>query len=135
MGHLPTIECPCPGAYNGPVDDLEAELSRARAARSDGNEGMARVCARRAAGIAIRRWRAAQGLALWRGAALDHLRALPFAAEAPEAARQAAARLCARVARDHTLPFAEDPIDDAQVIVEALLGSQPDRGGPGGAGA
>jgi len=42
-------------------DKLEIEFERAETARSSGNEGQARVCARRAAGIAIREYYARRG--------------------------------------------------------------------------
>ena len=43
-------------------------------------------------------------------------------ADTEEAVRSAATRLTVRVSLDHTLPFPEDPLDDARMIVEALLG-------------
>jgi len=35
---------------------VERKLAQAHKARAAGNEGQARVCARRAAGIAVREW-------------------------------------------------------------------------------
>jgi hypothetical protein len=38
----------------------------------------------------------------------------------PDELRAAAQRLTTRVAEDHSLPFKEDPISDAEMIVRAL---------------
>jgi hypothetical protein len=88
---------------------IEAELTRAEQARAEGKEGMARVCARRAAG-----WAAAGEKS---GSAVDRLRSLAADDSAPAEVRQAAARLTARLSPDHTLPFEQDPLDDARLIV------------------
>ncbi len=96
-------------------DEIQKELNRARAAQQEGNAGMARVCARRAAGIAIRKSKG-QG-----GSAVEQLRGLARDESAPELIRQAAARLCATVQEDHTLPFDENPIQDAERIIGHFL--------------
>ena len=41
---------------------IEAEFERAEQARARGNEGQARVCARRAAGIAVREYLTRSGI-------------------------------------------------------------------------
>jgi hypothetical protein len=46
------------------VMDIEAELEKADLARLSGNEGRARVCARRAAGIAARAFLTRHGVGL-----------------------------------------------------------------------
>jgi HEPN domain-containing protein len=97
---------------------VEDELNRARKARASGNEGQARVCARRAAGIAVRAWYRRRSEAEGPGDALKQLQRLQGDAAVPEAVREAARRLTARVDFDHRLPFEEDPIQDAQRIVE-----------------
>ena len=89
----------------------EAEASRRR-----GNEGRARVCARRAAGAALaRHWSAgpqANAFQLLQRAAAD--------AGFPPALRQAAQRLTVRVTEAHTLPHDEDPLDDARALLAWL---------------
>lgn len=96
-------------------DEIQKELNRARAAQQEGNVGMARVCARRAVGIAIRKSKGE------RGSAVERLRALARDESAPESIRQAAERLGATVQKDHTLPFDENPIEDAELIVAHFL--------------
>jgi hypothetical protein len=102
------------------AERIEAELVRARTARLQGNAGMARVCARRAAGLAIREWYRKRSRSGWGGDALKQLQRLQADALAPEAIRAAARRLATKVDMDHRLPFEEDPIEDARGIIEHL---------------
>lgn len=55
---------------------VDRELAAAEAARSRGNEGMARVCARRAAGWAAQAYLAQQGVDLQTSSAMKHIRFL-----------------------------------------------------------
>lgn len=98
--------------------DVEAELAQAQKAHEAGNEGLARVCARRAAGIAIREWYRRRLGTGWHGDALKQLQRLRADPLAPEIVREAAHRLTTRVDFDHTLPFEADPIEDARRIIE-----------------
>jgi len=99
---------------------VEKELAQAHKARAMGNEGQARVCARRAAGIAIREWYRRRLGTGWHGDALKQLQRLQADALAPENVREAARRLTTRVDFDHTLPFEDDPIEDARRIISSL---------------
>lgn len=81
-----------------------AEIERARQARTAGNEGMARVCARRAAGAAIGEYLLRRGLPLPGPSAyarLETLRDLPGLA--PEVGGLVA-QLLQRVNEDFSLP-------------------------------
>ncbi len=98
--------------------DIDAELAQARKAREAGNEGQARVCARRAAGVAIREWYRRRLETGWHGDALKQLQRLQADPLTPENVRAAAQRLTTRVDFDHALPFADDPIEDARGIIE-----------------
>ena len=98
---------------------IEAELAYARAARKQGKEGRARVCARRAAGWAI----AAHYPNSQPRGALSQLRWLESNAEVSEDLRSAAGRLTEQVTERHELPHPEDPIQDAEFIVADLLGA------------
>jgi hypothetical protein len=102
---------------------LEAEMRRAVASRLAGNEGRARVCARRAAGFALAASLGGSG----KTNAYRMLRQAESASGLSEAARQAAARLCTRVTESRSLPHPEDPLEDARLILEELgfrIGSQ-----------
>jgi hypothetical protein len=95
---------------------VEAEMEEAAACRRRGNEGRARVCARRAVGAALaERWGAganANAYQLLLRAAAD--------AELPPELRLAAQRLTRRVTAAHRLPHDEDPLEDARQILAAL---------------
>jgi len=102
---------------------LRREIEDANRARVEGNEGRARVCARRAAGWAVSFMRSLTEEREIESNAYDMLQWLAQQADTPQAVRSAATRLTARVSLDHTLPFPEDPLEDAGMIVEALLGT------------
>jgi hypothetical protein len=104
---------------------IEAELSYARAAREHGKEGRARVCARRAAGWAV----AARYPGIARHGALGLLRWLQVSG--PEELREAAQRLVVSVDLDHQLPHEQDPLLDAEQIVNTLIGSRAAGSGRG----
>ena len=95
---------------------IESELALGRASAA-GNPGRARVCARRAAGWAIRAWYQAREGPGWGGDALKQLRRLRADPAVPAALRAAAERLSTRVDHEHRLPFKEDALDDARGIV------------------
>ena len=90
---------------------ISLELDHAREAHAAGNAGQARVCARRAAGWAIR---PRSGFS---GDAIKQLKWLQGDVTAPEAVRAAALRLTTKVDTDHHLPFDNDPVEDAQLII------------------
>lgn len=103
------------------LEKIHAEMDRATEARANGNEGQARVCARRAAGWAVgifgqkrlgeeSRWHAYQNL-IW----------LQSQEKISVDLREAAIRLTTRVDVDHALPHTEDPLEDARMIITALL--------------
>ncbi len=101
---------------------IEVELTRATEAQAAQNPGRARVCARRAAGWAVRDWYRAREGGGWAGDALKQLARLAGDANVPEAVRQAAARLLTKVDLDHKLPFDDDPVEDARRIVAYACG-------------
>jgi hypothetical protein len=100
---------------------IAVERARALAARAEGNEGKVRVCARRAAGIAIAHWRERQGREIRGSDALSLLKGLRDDPAAPAKVREAAERLTARVTPEFTSPHAEDPLDDADIVIRRLL--------------
>jgi hypothetical protein len=106
---------------------IAAELTLGRASAAS-NPGRARVCARRAAGWAIEAWYQAREGAAWRGDAMKQLNRLRADPAAPEAPRAAAERLSTKVDREHRLPFEEDALEDAGVIIKwALAASDEGR--------
>ncbi len=101
---------------------INAELELARQSQKEGNEGKARVCARRAAGWAVGWYAHANSLAEPHSNALQHLGWLTEYPGIGEEIREAASRLITKLAPDGSLPFDHDPIDDAQKIIQAVLG-------------
>jgi hypothetical protein len=99
----------------------QQELERAAAARQRQNEGQARVCARRAAGIVIREYYRRQGKSISNPSAYDLLKMLMDDASQPEAVRQSAYYLTLRVNEEFKLPVAIDLVKEAQSIALALL--------------
>ena len=102
-------------------DELENEFEQAQLARDQGNEGKARVCARRAAGIAIREYYARKGRHLHTTSAYDLLRML---AEEPKLSPdlvRAAAYLTLRVTEEFKLPVEVDLLVEARTLCNGLL--------------
>jgi hypothetical protein len=101
---------------------VERELARAQQAGMAVNEGMVRVCARRAAGAAIAYWLQFNSRPGWRADAVSRLRHLEADPSFPPQVREAAKRLAARVTEQFTSPYVSDPLMDANVIIRHLLG-------------
>jgi hypothetical protein len=99
------------------VEEAGTELGKAWEARRAGNEGRARVCARRAAGLAIGAYYQRQAGPGWGGDAMAQLGRLKVDEAVPVDVRAAAARLSTVVDLDHKLPFSEDPLGDARFIL------------------
>lgn len=103
------------------LNEVEREMSLAETAREQGREGRARVCARRAAGQAIASFQQRKtGIQ----PQANYYRLLCWFQEVegiPEALKQAAARLTTRVTQEYTLPHPDDPLQDARMLIEALL--------------
>ena len=98
--------------------EAESELAGAEAARRSGNEGRARVCARRAAGLAAREFLTRCGVRPRSTyAALQELAALPGLAPRLLAA---ADRLTLRVSQAFSLPADVDLIAEASRLIEGL---------------
>ncbi len=94
------------------------ELNDARTSRMQANEGRARVCARRAAGWAIEGlYDAGEAEPLAEANAYRYLQWFAGQEQFPENLRNAANRLTTKVDEDFNLPFEEDPLEDAELIV------------------
>lgn len=103
-----------------PAALIEQELAAAEAAQRDGNDGKARVCARRAVARATEAWIAQLPSPPWHGDAMAHLRHIQQDTSFPLPIRQAAGRLSTPVTRQHATPFTTDPIADARLIIVHL---------------
>ena len=97
------------------------ELEQAEKARSIGNEGMARVCARRAAGIAIGEYFAREGLPDFDPSAYERIKQLRYSPGTSKEVRRIADHLLLRVDIHHKLPPEVDLIAETHQLAEALL--------------
>lgn len=101
-------------------EDISEELGRGERALAEGNDGMARVCARRAVGKAFV---ISEGSNPPRGAisATEALRIIGESGRFKPATREAARRLVTSVTETKNLPFSVHPIEDARLIISDLL--------------
>jgi hypothetical protein len=101
--------------------EIQAEFERASQARQRNNEGQARVCARRAAGIAIREYLARRGI---RPASTSAYDLLNLVQEDPLLAadlKSIAGHLTVRVTEEFKLPVDVDLVAEAKEFCERLL--------------
>jgi hypothetical protein len=103
---------------------IQAEFDKAEGARYRGNEGQARVCARRAAGIAAREYFARRGRSVRTPSAYDVLNLLIEEPSLDEALRQSASYLTLHVNEDFKLPVDVDLIAVARKLCQGLLSDQ-----------
>lgn len=102
------------------MDQIRREIERGYTARQQGQEGRARVCARRGAGEAARVYLAQHGVDVTNRTAYDLLLELADTASVGEAVRQAARRLVDRVDESYQLPAEVDLLQDAKLIASAF---------------
>jgi len=103
---------------------IKQEFERAAGARARGNEGQARVCARRAAGIAIREYYARRGQSIRTPSAYDLLGLIANEPEVPPEIKQTARYLTLRVTEEFKLPVEVDLVEEARKLCERLLESK-----------
>jgi HEPN domain-containing protein len=106
--------------------EYEREIRRGIAARDEGNEGMARVCARRAAGVLVRAHfdrggRKPNGMSV-----INLLRALRDSDDGPEKVRELASYFILQITEDHVLPGDIDLIAEAERLQAALFPDEPE---------
>ncbi len=100
--------------------EIRKELSTADRAAHAGNEGMVRVCARRAAGTAIRRLLERRPQPGWEKDVMGQLRNMSSDKSFPQDVRESAARLCARISSDFAYDPASTPLNDARAIIDHI---------------
>jgi hypothetical protein len=100
--------------------EIQAEFEMAQVARSSGNEGRARVCARRAAGIGARRFLNQHGVHLSSGSVYQALSMLAaFPGLAPDL-KLAARQMTVQVTTEFSLPEKIDLISEARKLIGGL---------------
>lgn len=101
--------------------EIEVEFERAEQARIRGNEGQARVCARRAAGIAAREYFTRRGERVRTPSAYDLLNSLAQDPSLSGDLRRSASYLTLRVNEEFKLPVNADLVAEARKLCDGLL--------------
>lgn len=100
---------------------MQSELRRAEEARRVGNEGMARVCARRAAGAVAGEYLSRRGITASGPSAYDRLRYLNTLPDLPEPVNEVIGHFLTRITPEHTLPIEADLLADVTWLARTLL--------------
>ncbi|GAB1469794.1 hypothetical protein MASR2M66_06710 [Chloroflexota bacterium] len=106
---------------NTSANEIQIEFERAEQARANGNEGQARVCARRAAGIAIRDYFTRKATPLPSRAAHDLLNFIKEETLLPSDLKRTADHLTLRVTEEFKLPIEADLVAEARALCDWLL--------------
>ncbi len=101
-------------------NQVEIELENARSARMAGKEGLSRVCARRAAGFAIRAYLTSVGESTEGLAINDLLKNQVIRGLLPESIYSQLEHLVTRVDSNYQLAAEIDLIEDAEDIIKVL---------------
>jgi hypothetical protein len=101
-------------------EKIAQELLRGQAAQSEGLEGRARVCARRAAGAAAREYLRLKGLPAAGDSAYDLLVTLQNLAQLDPQVRVVAGHMLERVDETFSLPGQTDLLEEARWLAEKL---------------
>lgn len=96
------------------------ELEQAQKAREQGNEGQARVCARRAAGIVIKDYLTRKGIQAPSVSAYDLLNYMKKEPLLPSDLKLVAEHLTVRVTEEFKLPIDADLIAESRQLCEWL---------------
>lgn len=102
-------------------EQLEKEFQQADLARVRGNEGRARVCARRAAGIAVREYLTRKGIRPGTSSAYDLLNLLKDDPLLSPGLKQIADHLTLRVNEEFKLPADIDLLAETRTFCDELL--------------
>jgi HEPN domain-containing protein len=101
--------------------ETQAEFEKAAQARARGNEAQARVCARRAAGIAIREYLFRHGIRPPSTSAYDLLNLIREDPLLPADLKLIADHLTVRVTEEFKLPVDVDLVEEAKEFCDVLL--------------
>ena len=102
-------------------NDFDSEITRALQARQRGNEGQARVCARRAAGIVAREFLGRRGSRSRSRSAIDLLEQLRRQPGLPPLVLPLIDHLTQRVDQSFQLPAEVDLVAEVRLLGSSLL--------------
>jgi hypothetical protein len=106
------------------IQPFMAEIRQAYLSRQTGNEGRARVCARRAAGAAAAEYFRRKSGSRVSGSAFILLQRVAGMEQLPPDVRQRAESFLVRVTPEHNLPTDSDLIAEAKRLAFDLLGER-----------
>ena len=106
---------------------IQEEILLAKQSRIEGNEGRARVCARRAAGAAAQGYLEKVGISDQAENAMESLRTMKNELKLPERVEEAIDWLLHRVDLDHNLPANVDLIYEAETVIQYILSGEQDH--------
>ncbi len=106
--------------------EYKKEIEHAIRARSNGNEGMARVCARRAAGIVIGEYLYRLGYSDLTHSAYDRLALFISLTDVDQKNKEIANHLLLKVNQAHQFPLDADLISEVMWLKKSLLGESID---------
>ncbi len=109
---------------NDATHEIQREFEQAQKARTNGNEGQARVCARRAAGIAIRDYLLRNGIRPPSRSAHDLLNLIKESAPLPPDLKLVADHLTLRVTEEFKLPIEADLIAESKLLCDWLMNQE-----------
>ena len=101
-------------------EQIEQELAKAATGLREGNDGLARVCARRAVALGAQTWVKRGRRKPWPADAMGQLRKIQQEEAFPLEMREAAQRLLTKVTQRDQAPVSTDPIADARLILAHL---------------
>ena len=96
---------------------IEQELDRGRRAVKIGNFGLARVCGRRAAGLALLFWQQKHPEIAFGRSFMEALKSAAVAEELPEDVQETARRLATALNEANRHPVTLNPLEDARIII------------------
>ncbi len=105
-------------------DEYKKEFQRAIQARAEGNEGMSRVCCRRAAGILIGEHLRRRGITIKSKSAYERLSKFKDLPDIDENMKRIAGNFLIKVNQEHKLPADTDLIQDVAWLKDILLASR-----------
>jgi len=103
------------------LQGYEYEINQAIISRNSGNEGRARVCARRALGIVIGEYFAQQQILEISQGAYDRIKQFVDHPTTPDKLKDVAGHFLVRVNTEHNLPLDADLIAESQWLKSYLL--------------
>ena len=99
----------------------EAEILQAEAARRVGNEGKARVCARRAAGIVVSEYFRRHDILMQGKSSIEKMNYLISQPRVEDGLKEILGHLLLRVTKEHTLPIDIDLIVETHKLKAYLI--------------